>query len=77
MNGMNKATSNRIRKLRRDGYAVAGVAHDGVVILRSRGRATHFTDKQLDEAIASLRSTSGQTANVQSDSSKFTFAKSK
>jgi hypothetical protein len=42
------------KALRKDGYAVAGVTHDGVGILKS-GRATHFTDREVREAIAKVR----------------------
>ena len=64
---MNKSTANRIRKLRKDGYAVAGVAPDGVVILRSRHRATHFTDKELAAAIAVVRSNAASALTQSSD----------
>jgi hypothetical protein len=33
-----------------DGHRVLGVTHDGVAIL-DPGPATHFTDKEIDEAI--------------------------
>ena len=33
---------------------IAGVMPDGVVILKSPGRATHFTDKELSEAVRSV-----------------------
>ena len=38
------------------GYKVLGTTKDGVKILKPKGRATHFTDKELREAIATVRS---------------------
>ena len=38
-------------------YEVLGTPKDGVKILKPKGRATHFTDKELREAIATVRST--------------------
>lgn len=36
------------------GRPIAGIMPDGVVILKSPGRATHFTDKELNEAVRSV-----------------------
>lgn len=33
------------------GYRVLGTTRDGVAILKSSGRATHFTDKELSDAV--------------------------
>lgn len=33
---------------------VAGVTSDGVVILRSPGRATHFTQREADRAVEAV-----------------------
>jgi hypothetical protein len=33
-------------------YRIAGVTRDGVAILKSPGRATHFTDKEIRNSIA-------------------------
>ena len=38
-------------------YEVLGTTKDGVKILKPKGRATHFTEKELREAIATVRST--------------------
>jgi hypothetical protein len=38
------------------GYKVLGTTKDGVKILKPKGRATHFTEKELREAIAIVRS---------------------
>jgi hypothetical protein len=38
------------------GYKVLGTTKDGVRILKPRGHATHFTDKELRKAIATVRS---------------------
>ena len=38
------------------GYKVLGTTKDGVKILKPKGRATHFTGKELREAIATVRS---------------------
>jgi hypothetical protein len=55
---MAKATLRKSRPARKDGYVVAGVTRDGVSILKSSGRATHFTDKQIDAAIVRVRAAS-------------------
>jgi hypothetical protein len=39
-----------------DGYKVLGTTKDGVRILKPKGHATHFTDKELRKAIATVRS---------------------
>ncbi len=38
------------------GYKVLGTTKDGVKILKPKGRATHFTEKELRDAIATVRS---------------------
>jgi hypothetical protein len=38
------------------GYKVLGTTKDGVRILKPKGHATHFTDKELRKAIATVRS---------------------
>jgi hypothetical protein len=38
------------------GYKVLGTTKDGVKILKPKGRATHFTEKELRDAIAIVRS---------------------
>ena len=53
---MGKNQTKKTNVVRKDGYTVAGVTRDGVSILRSSGRATHFTDKQLDAAIKKVMS---------------------
>ncbi len=38
------------------GHKVLGTTKDGVKILKPKGPPTHFTDKELREAIATVRS---------------------
>jgi len=37
------------------GYKVLGTTKDGVKILKPKGRPTHFTEKELRDAIATVR----------------------
>lgn len=53
---MGKPQSSSGQSTRKGSYAIAGITRDGVEILRSPGRATHFTDKELTAAIARVRS---------------------
>jgi hypothetical protein len=39
------------------GAKVLGTTKDGVRILKPRGKATHFTQKELRDAVASVRAT--------------------
>lgn len=39
------------------GYKVVGVTKDGVRILKSKGRATHFTAREIRDAVATARAT--------------------
>ncbi len=38
-----------------DGYRVLGRTRDGVAILKPKEGATHFTDKELRDAISAVR----------------------
>jgi hypothetical protein len=57
---MTKETSKAVRNAQTGrlvgGYKVLGTTKDGVKILKPKGRATHFTEKELREAIATVRS---------------------
>ena len=35
-------------------YRIIGVTKDGVKILKSPGRATHFTDKEISDAVRTV-----------------------
>ena len=37
------------------GYEVLGVTKDGVRILKTRGKATHFTTKEIRKAVAAAK----------------------
>jgi len=37
-------------------YQIAGVTKDGVKILKMPGRATHFTDKEISDAVRAVLS---------------------
>ena len=62
---MEKA-SPRKNKTPAGGYKVLGTTSDGVRILRSKIRATHFTDKEMRDAIAAVL----QARESRSDSKK-------
>jgi hypothetical protein len=58
---MTKETSSRTGRDAKTGrfvggYKVLGTTKDGVRILKPKGHATHFTDKELRKAIATVRS---------------------
>jgi hypothetical protein len=42
---------------------VAGVTADGVAILRLRGRATHFTQREVDRAVATVLAARSQESD--------------
>lgn len=57
---MKKASSSKVSRSAAtgkfvSGYKVLGVTRDGVEILKPKGRATHFTDKELRDAISRAR----------------------
>ncbi|MCA3554660.1 hypothetical protein [Aestuariivirga sp.] len=43
---------------------VAGIAADGVVILRSRGPATHFTQREADRAVEAVLAARGKNRDA-------------
>lgn len=48
--------TSKLRSLKRNGYAVAGVTSDGVAILKSPRGSSRLTDRQIAAAVASVRS---------------------
>lgn len=46
------------------GYRVLGTTRDGVAILKPKGSATHFTDKELVQAIQAARSKDSSRATA-------------
>jgi hypothetical protein len=53
-------------------YRIAGITHDGVAILKSPGRATHFTDKEIRDTIAIVlrEAATGKFVSSRSDGRK-------
>jgi hypothetical protein len=51
---LNSKNKNRGVKTARD-TRILGVTKDGVRILRSKSKATHFTAKEIREAVAAVR----------------------
>lgn len=47
------------------GYKILGTTSDGVKILKPRTKATHFTDKELREAIMVVRQFRGSKSDYQ------------
>jgi hypothetical protein len=58
---MEHAIASKIRNLKRNGYAISGVTHDGVVILKSPRGRSKLTDKQISAAVAAVRSPSANS----------------
>jgi hypothetical protein len=69
MTAMEKVNASRLRSLKRQGYAIAGVTHDGVAILKSPRGTSRLSDKQITAAVASVRSMAA-SALTQSDAKK-------
>ena len=53
-----------------DIHRIAGMTKDGVTILKSPGRATHFTDKEMSDAVrAALAGRANRSRGVAAEKS--------